>query len=51
MLSEILTLEILDDGMHFSRSCQTSFFSKKNLIDIKHYLGLSGRSIPEHSMK
>ena len=46
MLSETLTLEILDDGMHFSRSPSKHLFFLKNLIDIKNYLGLSGRSIP-----
>ena len=46
ILSEILTLEILDDGMHFSRSPSKHLFFLKNLIDIKNYLGLSGRSIP-----
>ena len=47
ILSEIITLEILDDGMHFSRSPSKHLFFLKNLIDIKNYLGLSGHSIPK----
>ena len=47
VLSEILTLEILDDGMHFSRSPSKHLSFLKNLIDIKNYLGLSGHSIPK----
>ena len=46
ILTEILTSEILDDGMHFSRSPSKHLFFLKNLIDIKNYLGLSGHSIP-----
>ena len=47
ILCEIINLEILDDGMHFSRSPSKHLFFLENLIDIKNYLGLSGLSIPK----
>ena len=47
ILNQIVAEEILDDGMHFSRSPSKHLFFLKSLIDIKNYLGLSGCSIPK----
>ena len=47
ILSEIINEEILDDGMHFSRSPSKHLFFLKSLIDIKNYLGLSGFPVPK----
>ena len=47
ILSEIINEEILDDGMHFSRSPSKHLYFLKSLIDIKNYLGLSGLSVPK----
>ena len=46
LLMEILSKEILDDGMHYLRSPSTHFLFLRSLIDIKAFLGTSKKPIP-----
>ena len=47
ILAETINSEILNDGMHNSRSPSKHFFFLKSLIDIKNFLGLSNIPIPK----
>ncbi len=47
LLEKTIQKELLDDGMHFSRSPTTHFFFLRSLIDIKNHLGLSELPIPQ----